>query len=210
MPWRRAPPASFTASGIEPSRVSGLLQIAHRFTPPSPWGEGARRHAATGAGSPSFWKALPVDGTSTDYLKSDCDYAHLNPVPATRVLSPPLSPLNEFFLLSFCPAMILSSALARSEGPTHSRPEHHEPILKPGADNSGLLVRHRTASVAPYIVETSVANRDHRQTKPATNKHDNTAHIPPAPGTRSALAPQERGSAKILLTLLTVTNTYYP
>jgi hypothetical protein len=44
-----------------------------------------RRHREPGHVFSGRYKTLPVDGTSTRYLKSACDYVHLNPVRAALI-----------------------------------------------------------------------------------------------------------------------------
>ena len=53
-----------------------------------------RRHKEFGHLFSGRYKALPVDGSSTGYLKTACDYVHLNPVRAG--LLRPEQPLGSF------------------------------------------------------------------------------------------------------------------
>jgi len=52
------------------------------------------RHKLTGHVLSDRYKAQLVEGSSNGYLRTACDYAHLNPVRA-KLLAPTLQPVNQ-------------------------------------------------------------------------------------------------------------------
>ena len=66
----------------QPNLVAGMKWLLGTYT-----SRHNRRHKEFGHLFSGRYKALPVDGSTTGYLKSACDYVHLNPVRA-RLIAP--------------------------------------------------------------------------------------------------------------------------
>ncbi len=84
--------------------VAGMKWLLGTYT-----GRFNRRHRLFGHLFGGRYKALPVEGSGNGYLRTVCDYVHLNPVRARLVL--PEQPLREFRWSSF--AFYLQAARRR-------------------------------------------------------------------------------------------------
>jgi REP element-mobilizing transposase RayT len=73
----------------QPNLVTGMKWLLGTYT-----ARFNRRHKLFGHLFSGRYKALIVDGSGTGYLKTVCDYVHLNP--ARAKLLPPESPLSEY------------------------------------------------------------------------------------------------------------------
>jgi REP element-mobilizing transposase RayT len=78
----------------EPSLVAGMKWLLGTYT-----SRHNRRHKQFGHLFSGRYKALPVDGSGTGYLKAACDYVHLNPARA-KLIAPEVS-LSNFPWSSF-------------------------------------------------------------------------------------------------------------
>jgi REP element-mobilizing transposase RayT len=78
----------------QPNLVAGMKWFLGTYT-----SRHNRRHKEFGHLFSGRYKALPVDGSGNGYLKSACDYVHLNP--ARAGLIPPRQPLSSFAWSSF-------------------------------------------------------------------------------------------------------------
>src|SRR5271168_671363 len=78
----------------QPNLVVGMKWLLGTYT-----SRHNRRHKEFGHLFSGRYKALPVDGSGDGYLKTVCDYVHLNP--ARAQLLPPEQPLSDFFWSSY-------------------------------------------------------------------------------------------------------------
>ena len=78
----------------QPNLVAGMKWLLGTYT-----SRYNRRHTEFGHLFSGRYKALPVDGSGDGYLKTVCDYVHLNP--ARAQLLPPKQPLSDFFWSSY-------------------------------------------------------------------------------------------------------------
>ena len=78
----------------QPNLVAGMKWFLGTYT-----GRFNRRHKLFGHLFSGRYKALVVDGSGSGYLKSVCDYVHLNPVRANLLVPP--EPLRAFVWSSF-------------------------------------------------------------------------------------------------------------
>lgn len=78
----------------QPNLVAGMKWLLGTYT-----SRFNRRHQEFGHLFSGRYKALPVDGSGTGYLKTACDYVHLNPVRAG--LLRPEQPLERFLWSSY-------------------------------------------------------------------------------------------------------------
>ncbi len=84
----------FVVETPQPNLVEGMKWLLGTYT-----GRFNRRHREFGHLFSGRYKALVVDGSGTGYLKTVCDYAHLNPVRAG--LLRPEQGLHEFSWSSY-------------------------------------------------------------------------------------------------------------
>jgi REP element-mobilizing transposase RayT len=89
----------------QPNLVTGMKWLLGTYT-----SRFNRRHKEFGHLFSGRYKALPIDGSGTGYLKTACDYVHLNPVRAG--LLQPEQPLESFPWSSYAQYLTVPSRRA--------------------------------------------------------------------------------------------------